>query len=273
MEINWGRGNASGDVRLPGIDSSTVALITGGSGAIGRRCAEAFLGLGAKVAIMSRSQASVEGVASQLSDSNDVLAIAGDVSIEEDANRAVGEVLERWGHLDVLVNCAAIGGNSSLEETDAERIDKMLSANVKGTLLMIRAASAPMKVQGRGRIINVSSVMGHRASPQSFLYGTSKAAVAHATRSLAVELGPSGITVNCLSPANTPTQLRAVEEAPGTPTDAKGHTQSAESKLPLRRRGEFDDYVAPILFFASDLASYVTGADVLADGGLALLRA
>lgn len=273
MKINWGSKDMPGDVRLPGIGSSSVVLITGGSGAIGSRCAEAFLSLGAKVAIMSRSRSSVETTAARFAAVGTVLAIAGDVSNEADAERSVREVLDRWGHLDVLVNCAAIGGNSSVEETDATRIDKMLSVNVKGTLLMIRAAAAPMKVQKHGRIITVSSVMGHRATSASFLYGSSKAAVAHATRSLAVELGPFGITVNCLSPANTPTQLRAVEEAPGTPTDVKGHTQGSEAKLPLRRRGDFDDYVAPILFFASDLASYVTGADVLVDGGLSLLRA
>ncbi len=273
MEINWGGKDGLGDVRLPGIDSSTVVLVTGGSGAIGSRCAEAFLLLGAKVAIMSRSESTVKATAARLEESGDVLAIAGDVSSQDDAERSVREVLDRWGRLDVLVTCAAIGGNSSVDEADAERIDKMLAANVKGTLLMIRAAAAPMKSQKHGRIITVSSVMGHRSSPNSFLYGASKAAVAHATRGLAVELGPFGITVNCLSPANTPTQLRAVGEAPGTPSDVKGHTQGSESKLPLRRRGDFDDYVAPVLFFASDLAAYVTGADVLADGGLSLLRA
>jgi len=273
MEINWGSKDLPGDVRLPGIDSSTVVLVTGGSGAIGSRCAEAFLLLGAKVAIMSRSKSSVDATAERLAKVGEVLAIAGDVSNEDDADRSVREVLARWGRLDVLVTCAAIGGHWSVEETDASLIDKMMSANVKGTLLMIRAATAPMKAQKHGRIITVSSVMGHRATPNSFLYGASKAAVAHATRSLAVELGPFGITVNCLSPANTPTQLRAVEEAPGTPTDSKGHAPGSEDKLPLRRRGDFDDYVSPILFFASDLASYVTGADVLADGGLSLLRA
>ncbi len=273
MEINWGSRVKPGDVRLPGIDHSTVVLVTGGSGAIGSRCAEAFLSLGAKVAIMSRSQSSVDETAARLAPIGEVLAIAGDVSNEDDAERSVREVLGRWGRLDVLVTCAAIGGNSSVEEADASRIDKMLAANVKGTLLMIRAAAAPMKAQAHGRIITVSSVMGHRSAPNSFLYGASKAAVAHATRGLAVELGPFGITVNCLSPANTPTQLRAIDEAPGTRSDAKGHTQGSEAKLPLRRRGEFDDYVSPILFFASDLASYVTGADVLADGGLSLLRA
>jgi NAD(P)-dependent dehydrogenase (short-subunit alcohol dehydrogenase family) len=222
---------------------------------------------------MSRSKEAVEEAASELGELGEVLPIAGDISNPEDAKRSVDEVLGRWGRLDVLVNCAAVGGHAALEETDEDQIDKMLSVNVKGTLLMAQSAAVPMRAQGRGRIITVSSIMGHRAWPHTFLYGASKAAVAHATRSLAVELGPSGITVNCLSPANTPTQLRAIEDAPGAPIELQAPSSSTADKIPLRRRGEFDDYVGPIMFFASDLAAYVTGADVLADGGLALMRA
>lgn len=273
MEINWDSETAASAIGVPGIDASTVVLITGGSGAIGKRCAEAFLGLGAKVAIMSRTQASVDAAKQELGHGDDVLAIAGDISVEEDATRAVDAVVAAFGHVDVLVNSAAIGGNFAIEDATAERIDKFLAANVKGALLMARAAAAPMKAQGHGRIVMVSSIMGHRTMPNSFLYGTTKAAVAHATRGLAADLGQFGITVNCVSPANTPTALRAVDEAPGTPNPPPTHIASSADKIPLRRRGEFDDYVGPIVFFASDLSRYVTGADVLADGGLALIRA
>jgi NAD(P)-dependent dehydrogenase (short-subunit alcohol dehydrogenase family) len=197
----------------------------------------------------------------------------GDVAKEEDAQRAVSETVAHFGHLDVLINCAAVGGNAALAETDADRIDAMFAINVRGTLLMARAAAAEMVPRGRGRIINVSSIMGHRAAPKSFLYGASKAAVGHATRSLAVELGSAGVTVNCVSPANTPTQLREVGEAPGAAPVTQSNSAGNATKIPLGRRGELDDYVGPILFFASDLATYVTGADVLCDGGLSLLRA
>lgn len=273
MELHWGGSEKTGPVAIPGIDSSTVVLVTGGSGSIGFRTAQAFSQLGARVAIMSRSKTMVDEAVERLGARGKAIGVTGDVSIEADAMRAVDATIEAFGRLDVLVNSAAIGGHALLEETDAETIDKMLAINVKGTLLMIRAAVAPMKAQGRGRIINISSVMGHRSFSGSFLYGSSKAAVGHATRSLAVELGPYGITVNCLSPANTPTQLRDVNEAPGTPTEAKGQSLASADKLPLRRRGDLDDYVGPILFFASDLSAYVTGADVLVDGGLSLLRA
>jgi NAD(P)-dependent dehydrogenase (short-subunit alcohol dehydrogenase family) len=272
MEINGGKDLLEVDFALPGIDDSTVVLITGGYGAIGFRCAEIFLGLGANVAIMSRSKDAVEEATKRLGSPDRVLGVAGDVARLADAERAVASVVDRFGRLDVLVNCAAVSGNTSLEDIDEERIDKILAINVKGTLLMAKAAAVPMRAQGRGRIINVSSIMGHRAAPKSFLYGSSKAAVGHATRSLAVELGPFGITVNCLSPASTPTSLRDVEDAPGTPTPPAAPVSSGQTKIPLQRRGVLDDYVGPILFFASDLSVYVTGTDVLSDGGLSLLR-
>lgn len=273
MTTNLVESATAGELRLPGIDGSTTVFITGGTGAIGYRAAEAFLALGAKVAVMSRTQEAVDEAVGRLSTLGETLGVVGDVAVDADGERAIAEVIDRWATLDILVQCAAVSGNSPLEQMGGERIDQLFAINVKGTLLMAKAAAVPMRLQRRGRIINVSSIMGHRSLPGSVLYGASKAAVGHATRALATELGPSGITVNCISPANTPTMLRQFDEEPGRPpVPPRGDGGTAE-KIPLRRRGDFDDYVGLILFFASDLSSYVTGADVLADGGLALLWA
>jgi NAD(P)-dependent dehydrogenase (short-subunit alcohol dehydrogenase family) len=252
MGNNWGGSAIATSVRLPGIDESTVVLITGGTGAIGYRAAEDFLGLGAKVAVMSQSQATV------------------DDAVKRPAG--LGEVLGRFGRLDVLAHCAAVGGGAPLAEMTADRIDKMLGINMKGIFLMAKAAAAPMREQGRGRIVTVSSIMAHRAGGTSSLYGASKAAVAHTTRALAVELGPAGTTVNCVSPAGTPTALRDVDDPPGGPQDPPQVAAGSGAKVPVGRRGELDDFVGPILFFSSDLATYLTGVDVLADGGISLLR-
>ena len=218
----------------------------------------------------SRSPEAVADAATELGELGETIGVAGDVSAAGDAERAVGELLSRWRRVDVLVQCAALGGNAPLDQLDPDVVDQQLAVNVKGVLLCAKAVASPMRQQGRGRIINVASIMGHLSLP---LYGASKAAVSHATRALATELGSDGITVNCVSPANTPTALRKVGEAPGSPTVPPGSSGGSAEKIPLRRRGELDDYVGPILFFASDLARYITGADVLADGGLGLLRA
>jgi len=102
------------------------------------------------------------------------------------------------------------------------------------------------------------------------VYGATKAAVVRMARQLAVELGPDGIRVNSVSPGQTPTVLRGVDEPPGgPPVAARG---GGEAAIPLRRRGRLDDYAGPVLFLASDLAAYVTGIDLLVDGGVAIRR-
>jgi NAD(P)-dependent dehydrogenase (short-subunit alcohol dehydrogenase family) len=266
LAIDWDPGSA----RLPGIGPSTVALITGGTGAIGLRLAEAFAALGARVAITSRSADRVAKEAARLGTGGEALGIRADVADPDDARAAVSQVTSRWGRLDVLVQCAALGDHSTFDELDVATIDALLATNVKGVLLVAQAAAVPMTAQGRGRIINVASIMAHRGGSHHAAYGASKAAVVYTSRSLSSELGPHGITVNSVSPGSTPTMLREPGDAPGSA--AQPARDSGAGRIPLRRRGHLDDYVGPILFLASDLARYVTGADILIDGGLAVVR-
>lgn len=256
--------------RLPGIDAGTVVLITGGAGAIGLRLAEAFGQLGAKVAITSRSADRVAKEAARLAETAPALGIPGDVSVAAGARAAVQQVKDTWGRLDVLVQCAALGDHSTFDQLDEATIDALLDTNVKGVLLTAQAAAGVMRPQGRGRIINVASIMAHRGGDHHAIYGATKAAVVYTSRSLSVELGPHGITVNSVSPGSTPTVLRELADSPGSA--AQPARNSGAAKIPLRRRGHLDDYVGPILFLASDLARYVTGADILVDGGLAIIR-
>lgn len=254
-------------LRLPGIDSTTRALVTGGTGAIGMRTAERLMAMGARVALMSRSAVAVEEACASLGGDR-VLGVAGDVSVEADAGRAAQAVADAWGGIDVLVQCAAVGDDTPLDGLGEARIGRLLSINVAGTLLMARAV-VPRMPEG-GSIVNVASVMAHRVWPARSLYATSKAAVVHASRALAAELGPNGIRVNSVSPGNTPTVLRAVGEEPGG-RPVSSPPGSGEG-IPLRRRGQLDDYVGPILFLASQLAAYTTGVDIVVDGGLVSLR-
>jgi NAD(P)-dependent dehydrogenase (short-subunit alcohol dehydrogenase family) len=265
-ELSW----ADGSTRLPGIGPGTSVLITGGTGAIGLRLAEAFIGLGSRVAITSRSADRADNEAARLRRRGEAIGIRADVGVQADARDAVSQVTSAWGRLDVLVQCAALGDHSTFDQLDEATIDALLGANVKGVLLVAQAAAEPMKAQGRGRIINVASIMAHRGGDHHAAYGATKAAVVYTSRSLSVELGPHGITVNSVSPGSTPTVLRELNDEPGAAAQPTGN--SGPGRIPLRRRGHLDDYVGPILFLASDLARYVTGADILVDGGLAIVR-
>lgn len=266
LDMTW----SDGKVQLPGIDAETVVLITGGAGAIGLRLAEAFLGLRARVAITSRSAQRAEKEADRLGALGDIMGIAADVSSVADARRTVQQVLDRWGRLDVLVQCAALGDHSTLDQLEERTIDTLLSTNVKGVILMAQAAAGPMAAQGRGRIVNIGSIMAHRGGDHNAAYGATKAAVVYTSRSLSVELCPKGITVNSVSPGSTPTALRELDDPPGAePQPAR---LTGADRIPMRRRGHLDDYVGPVLFFSSDLARYVSGADLRVDGGLAIVR-
>lgn len=120
----------------------------------------------------------------------------------------------------------------------------------------------------------VSSVAANQAMRGRNVYGPTKAALTHLTRQLAVELGPFGITANAVSPGQTPTRITLVEDEPGKPPRAKMAVvgESQLDRIPLYRRGELADFVGPILFFASDLSGYTTGADLVVDGGASVLR-
>lgn len=256
---------------LPGLGADAVILVTGGTGAIGKRTAQVLLGWGAKVAITSRSQTRIDEIMKELASGDRLLGIAADVSQEESGKRAVETVIAKWGRLDALIQCAAVGHKNPLSDIDASQIDSLFDSNVKGPILMAKAAAIPMRAQRRGKIVNVSSIVAYRSRPNGLLYGTTKAALNHLTRNLATELGPYGINVNTVSPGQTPTRLTPYNQKPGTGTaPADTDIFTGGKKTPLRRRGLLDDYVGPILFYASDLADYVTGTDIVVDGGLIL---
>jgi gluconate 5-dehydrogenase len=265
VEKNWGK------VALPGLGAGTVALVTGGTGAICMQVARVLLCWGANVAITSRSQARVDEVVAELGGGGRLLGIAADVGKEIDGKRAVSAVVEKWGRLDVLIQGAAVGGHSPLNDVDESQIDAMFGSNVKGVILTAKAAAVQMRAQRRGKIVNISSIVAHRAPATRLVYGATKAAVNHITRYLATELGPYGITVNSVSPGQTPTNLTKYNQEPGAkPVPADKDIFAGGAKTPLRRRGLLDDYIGPILFLSSDLADYVTGTDIVVDGGLIL---
>jgi NAD(P)-dependent dehydrogenase (short-subunit alcohol dehydrogenase family) len=261
---------------LPGIDADSAVLITGGSGAIGARCAAVLSAMGARVAIMSRDRPTVDAAAARSRSIGAVLGLAGDISDEADVRAAVDTVVGEFGRLDATVNLAAVGDSGSqLDDLTVDEIDTVLRINLRGALLVARESAKPMKAAGHGSIVNVASIAGHRVTSGRLAYGPSKAAVVYLSRQLAVELGSSGVRSNSISPGQTPTALRKFSDPAGGDNVASSpdpNRPTKTGKIPIGRRGTLDDYVGTILFLISDLSAYVTGADILVDGGAGLPR-
>ncbi|MPZ52689.1 MAG: SDR family oxidoreductase [Acidimicrobiia bacterium] len=259
---------------LPGLAKGTTAMITGGTGAIGRAVAEAMASLGMAVGVLGRSEQRVQQVAAEI-DPVSAMPLVADVSDTAAVEKTAAAMVDRFGSLDVLVHAAAVSeGAVGLADITDQQIDEVLRINVRGSLVVARAVAPVMMRQGRGRIVNVASVAAHQAMPGRVIYGTSKAALVHLTRQLAAELGPYGITVNSMSPGQTPSHITLVGDAPGAIPQEKTLTpgEAGVERIPLRRRGQLEDFVGPILFLASDLAAYVTGADLSVEGGTLILR-
>ncbi|HXP53528.1 MAG TPA: SDR family oxidoreductase [Streptosporangiaceae bacterium] len=261
---------------LPGITTDTVVFITGGSGAIGERSAAVLSAMGARVAIMARSAERVAAAAAESTHDGEVFGVAGDIGEPDDVTRAVGAATDRFGRLDALVNLAAVGDSGGpLDQLTVAEIDTVMKTNLRGALLLAQECARPMRELGHGSIVNVASIAAHRVTPGRLVYGPSKAALIYLTRQLAGELGPDGIRANSISPGQTPTALRKFTDEPGGENVVSGGRPDRPTKtgrIPLGRRGVLDDYVGAILFLISDLSAYVTGTDMLVDGGANIPR-
>jgi 3-oxoacyl-[acyl-carrier protein] reductase len=186
------------------------------------------------------------------------IAVKGDMANPDDIDAVVATTVKQFGRIDVLVNCAGIGGNRPLGQMDAEFIRKILDTNVLGTVLTAKAA-LPHFASG-GRIINISSGLAYRPIPGSSVYSASKAAVVALTHGLAKELGPKGITVNCVAPGVIETDM--------TTTILAERGDQILAMTPLARIGQPDDIAGIVAFLASPEAGWVTGRTIIADGGL-----
>jgi NAD(P)-dependent dehydrogenase (short-subunit alcohol dehydrogenase family) len=236
-----------------------VCLVTGGGRGIGRAIAVALAREGGSVGVVARSRDQVESVAAEIGG----VAIPADVSLEADCERAVGELDERLGRLDVLVNAAGISPvRQRAELHDADAFRRVLDVNLTGAYLVTRAAAPALLARG-GSVVMVASVTGVQGSPRLAAYGASKAGLVQLSRTLAREWADRGVRVNAVCPGYVETELTgemlAVERIRAEILEA----------TPLGRLATLDEVVAPALFLASDEASYVTGAALLVDGGMA----
>jgi 3-oxoacyl-[acyl-carrier protein] reductase len=260
-----------------------VAIITGAARGLGRAYARRLAGLGAKVAVTDlnlRSFEEFEAEAQAMTGENTVAEIQAEggsaIGIEVDVcdEKAVAAMVQRvsdeWGRVDVLV-CNAGGGRGRPVDTKASTLDPALlqlvtSMNLYGTVYCCNAVAPIMKRQRSGKIITVSSVAGLSAATDGGYahYGAAKAAIAHYTRYLAQDLGPFGITANCIAPGTITTGRIVASVMPGS-ADAN---RDRSERVALRRLGNVEDCAKVVEFLATDLSDYVSGVVIPIDGGL-----
>jgi 7-alpha-hydroxysteroid dehydrogenase len=242
-----------------------VALVTGGGKGIGRGIALALAECGADVAVLARRQEDVDAVADEVRQrGRRALGISGDVMDDAVIPAALDRVVSELGSIDIMVNNA--GGNldrqqHTLPEITMQKWDEQISLNLRHKFY--GSQQAAVRMTGGGRIINVVSVAALRASPGYGAYSTGNAGVIAMTRTLAVELGPRKITVNCIAPGIIFTEMLSESMRMDEGAVEKAFTAS----IPLGRIGNPDDTAAAAVFFASPAAEWTTGQCITVAGG------
>jgi NAD(P)-dependent dehydrogenase (short-subunit alcohol dehydrogenase family) len=239
-----------------------VAVVTGAAGGIGRVLAAGLGRAGAALALVDRDESGVASVAGALRGGRiAVETVPCDLVEAEVPERVVGQVVARFGRLDVLVNCAAINRREPIAAVAPATFDLIVGVDLRAPYFLARAAAPVMAAGGGGSIINVGSINCAVGLEEISVYGLAKAGLAQATKVMAIEWARHGIRANCLAPGFMATRLsRPVWEDP-----VRAHW--LRSRIPLRRPGRPDELVGLCLLLASDAGSYITGQTIYVDGG------
>ena len=239
------------------------ALITGGTKGIGKAIAEEFLALGAEVIIVARDRHAVEElVRLWQTEGMPVTGVAGDVSKAADRERIRTATQERWGALDVLVNNAGTNVRKKIEEYSEEEMRLVLEVNLFAAVELSRMCLPFLRRGTWSSVINISSLSGSVDTRSGAPYGMSKAALIQLGRNLAVEWAEYGIRVNTVSPSYTETPLTAAV------LSQPDRLQNIVDRTPLRRVAQPEEIAGAVAFLAMDKASYITGQNLVIDGGL-----
>jgi 3-oxoacyl-[acyl-carrier protein] reductase len=243
---------------MDGLVAGRVALVTGAAQGIGLAIARLLSEHGAKVALADldadRAKEAAAGIPT-----GPVLALGCDVTDEQAVEAAVQRSVEEFGSLDIYVNNAGITRDASLRKMTVPDFQTVIDVHLRGTWLGVRAASAVMREAGRGSIVNMSSLSGKSGNPGQTNYSAAKAGIVGLTKAAAKELAHRGVRVNAVQPGLIRT---AMTEAMPPAVFAE-----REAAIPMKRAGEPAEVAGAVLFLASDLSSYITGAVLEVGGG------
>lgn len=243
--------------------SGRVALITGGSKGLGKAMARGFAQAGADVVISSRNQEELQSALSEILEGTKQrgITVVSDLSRRGDAEALAQTALEKMRRVDILVNNAGTNIPAPIDQVRDDDWDRVLELNLTACMVLTRALVPQMKERRWGRVIHISSVLGLGSKAARNAYSATKSALIGLTRASALDLGPFGITVNCIAPGPFLTDLPAK-----ILSDAE--KESFAKQTALGRWGNPSELVGPALLLASDAGSYVTGSTVLVDGGV-----
>ncbi len=239
-------------------ESGRVAVVTGATGSIGGAIVSRLLNEGHTVVAVGRSEEKLKSFSEKIA-SPRLFGQIMNLSDDDDIEKATNEIYEKFGRIDILVNCAgcsARDGKKLLVDQSVDVIDEMLDVNLRSAILLTRCVGKIMIKAQYGRIINISSIVGMHGKKSHAEYSAAKGGIIAFTKSMAIELGCHGITVNCVSPGLIPRESASDEKL--------YHSQETNR---LNRVGTADDIAYAVAFFANDESAFITGQNLPVDGG------
>ena len=242
--------------------SGRVALVTGGSKGLGKAMASGLAEAGADIIISSRHEDELQAAAATIGAGLEVRVkyVVADMSRRSEASRLAALAIEAMGKVDILINNAGTNKPQPIDQIDDALWNELLELNLSSCMALTRAVAPGMKERKWGRVIHISSIMGHSSAAGRNAYSATKAALLGLARASANDLGPFGITVNCIAPGPFLTDL---------PVSLLSQEQRDDfaRRTALGRWGQPEELIGPALLLASDAGSYITGACLTVDGG------